>query len=463
MTGGRDVTHESPIGDGTRDPLHASSRTHISAPAPGRPAPTGGTDSGPQGFARLIGLVGWPYVVISALARLPQSMLTIGALTYVAAGASDFTTPGATAAIAGIGVGIGAPIMGAASDRWGQRPVLLASTLGYVAALVGLLWAGSPRGGPVVLDAALIGFALAAGMVVPQVGPMTRVRWIRRLTGPGDRSSIDLALGYESTVDEMGYVFGPALVGIVAAAAGAPLPLVIAAVLAMIAVTAFAYDRSARSAAPSRHHESAHPDAPVRMAWGFTAIGVAGMLAIGTVFGSLATTMTVFAQESGHAGSGGLLYGAMGITSGLGALSVSRWPARWSAAFRWLLCAVIAVPASLILLLPSEPWQMVVGMLLIGAPIGPVMVTVFAAAGERTPVARLGLAMTLLSASVTLGTSVGNLLGGTVADAAGHRAAISVTIAAAVALLVVGVGFAAFVRRERSLQRSTGTASGASS
>lgn len=403
----------------------------------------------PTGFARLISLVGWPYVIVSALARLPQSMLTIGALTYVAAGAADFTTPGAVAAIAGVGVGLGAPIMGGASDRWGQRPVLLASTAAYVVALAGLLWAGSPRGGgPVTLDAPLIGFALLAGMVVPQVGPMTRVRWIRRLTGPHDRATIDLALGYESTIDEMGYVFGPALVGIVAAAAGAPLPLVIAAVLAMIAVPAFAFDRSSRSAAPVRHEASDSAAGVARMSPGFMAIGVAGMLAIGAVFGSLATTMTVFADETGHPGTGGLLYGAMGITSGLGALSVSRWPARWGASFRWLLCAAVAVPVSALLVLPTSLWQMVIGMLAIGAPIGPIMVTVFAAAGQRTPIARLGLAMTLLSASVTLGTSVGNLLGGAVADASGHRAALSVTAGASVAVLLVGLVFAAHVRRE---------------
>ncbi|SHJ39485.1 Predicted arabinose efflux permease, MFS family [Tessaracoccus bendigoensis DSM 12906] len=414
--------------------------------------PTPPTDRRPvadEGFAKLIRLVGWPYVVASALARLPQSMLTIGALTYVAAGASDFTTPGAVAAIAGVGVGIGAPIMGTASDRWGQRIVLLLSTVAYVAALGGLLWAGSPRDGLVQLDPTLIGSALLAGMVVPQVGPMARVRWIRRLTGPNDRATIDLALGYESTVDELSYVFGPALVGIVASAAGAPVPLVIAGVLAMIAVPAFVADRSSGAGAAVAHQAGAGVSGPVRTAWGFMAIAVAGMLGVGAVFGSLATTMTVFADESGHPGTGGLLYAAMGITSGLGALSVSRWPARWSAAARWLLCAVIAVPATGLLLLPNDPWQMALGLLLVGAPIGPILVTIFAAAGQRTPPARLGFAMTLLSASITLGTSAGNLLGGTVADASGHRAALGVTIGAAVLLLACGAIFARYAKWER--------------
>lgn len=406
------------------------------------------------GFARLIALMGWPYVIASALARLPQSMLTIGALTYVAAGSGDFTTPGAVAAIAGVGVGVGAPLMGAASDRWGQRIVLLISTIAYVAALAGLLVAGAPRGGAVTLGPVLIGTALLAGMVVPQVGPMTRVRWIRRLTGPRDRATVDLAMGYESTVDELGYVFGPALVGIVAAAAGAPLPLVIAGVIALIAVPAFAYDRSAQAAAPVSRHASEVVVGPERIAWVFMLIAVGGMLGIGTVFGSLATTMTVFADETGHAGSGGLIYAAMGITSGIGALSVARWPARWTASLRWLLCALCAVPAAALLLLPDEPWQMVLGMLLVGATIGPILVTVFAAAGQRTPPARLGLIMTILSAAITLGTSVGNLLGGTVADSAGHRAALVVTVGAACALLLCAGVFVWFERAERGRARS---------
>lgn len=430
-----------------------------------RPAPQ---DPRPheQGFRRLARMAGWRYLLASAVARLPQSMLTLGALTYVAAGAADFTTPGAVAAIAGVGVGLGAPVMGAASDRWGQRPVLLVSTVAYVVALAALLLAGAPRPlstgsgnatgaaggvtGAVELDAPLAAAALFAGMVVPQISPMTRVRWIRRLTGPRDHSSVELALGYESTIDEMAYVVGPALVGIIAAAAGAPIPLVIAAVLVVFAVPAFAFDRSAAAAAPLGRTGPGPSIAADRIRWGFVAIGIAGMLAIGTVFGSLATTMTVFAEVTGNPGTGGLIYAAMGVTSGLGALSVSRWPSRWTAELRWLGCAVVAVPAAAVLLLFTEPWQMVLGMLLIGAPVGPVMVTVFAAAGRRTPPARLGFVMTLLSASVTLGTSVGNLLGGTASDAAGYQAALGVTVGASVALLLGGLGFLAYAHAERA-------------
>ena len=445
--GGWDVAHQI---QGTL-PMTAPVRDDVSAPQHPTP-PDGANAAEAGGFRRLVRLMGWPYIIASGLARLPQSMLTIGALTYVAAGSGDFTTPGAVAAIAGVGVGIGAPIMGAASDAWGQRKVLLISALAYALALGALLWAGSPRSGAVTLDGPLIAAALVAGMVVPQVGPMTRVRWIRRLTGPNDRSSVDLAMGYESTVDELGYVLGPAAVGIVAAAAGAPIPLVIAGMLALLAVPAFAFDRNAHAGAPVRRVPGAEVSGRAKTAWGFMVIGIAGMLGIGAVFGSLATTVTVFADETGHAGTGGLMYAALGVTSGLGALSVSRWPARWSSSFRWLLCAALAVPATLLLLLPTEPWHMVLGLLLVGATIGPILVTVFSAAGQRTPAARLGLVMTLLSASITLGTSVGNFLGGAVSDASGHTAALVITVIAAVALLGCAAAMAVYERYEHRVK-----------
>ncbi len=412
------------------------------------PAHSDHSSPGGSGFGRLKAAFGWRYFVVSGLARLPQSMLTIGALTYVAAGAKDFTTPGAVAAIAGIGVAIGAPISGAATDRWGQRRVLFILAIAYLLALGGVLWAGAPRGGEVTLGPTLVISALIAGMVVPQVAPMTRVRWIRRFGSAADASTLDLALGYESTIDEMAYVFGPALVGIVAAAAGAPLPLVIAAVLTLITIPAFALDRSARLSGPGVHDQEQARGAE-RIAVGFLVIALGGMLSIGTIFGSLATTVTVFADETGHPGTGGLLYAALGVTSGLGALSVSRWPTRWTAQFRWLLSAVLTVPATLLLLWPSVPWQMAIAMLLVGAPVGPILVTIFAAAGQRTPTRRLGLVMTLLSAGVTLGTSIGNLLGGTVADGSGHRAALMVTCAASLSLLLFGALFAGHARSHR--------------
>lgn len=414
----------------------------------------------PTGLKAMAALVGPAYFPVSALARLPLSMLVIGTLTYVVSSASDFTTAGAVAAVAGIGVAIGAPLSGAASDRWGQRVTLLTSALLYSVALLWLLVAGAPREGGLTLDPQLMAAAFVAGIVVPQAGPMTRVRWILRLTGPGgDLKTLDAAQGYESTVDEMSFVLGPAAVGIIAAAFGPAIPLWVALILTLVCIPWFALHPSAKVAAPVRggaeHHSPAEAAAAAAkraagVPWALIGVLLLGMLSIGSIFGSLATVATVFADETGHAGTGGLVYATLGLTSGAAALSVSRWPARWTAAHRWVGCAILVVPMLALLWLPSVPWQLAVVLLLVGAPIGPVLVTIFGAAGARTPSHRLGFVMTLLSAGITLGTSIGNWAGGMVADAGGHRDALWVTFASGVALLLFGVFYALASRKKAS-------------
>jgi MFS family permease len=432
----------------------------------------------PAGLSSLLKAAGPSYFLVSALARLPLSMLVIGALTAVVGVSGNVAAGGAVAAIAGIGVAVGAPLSGLASDRFGQRPTLLVSAVLYVLALVAFLLAapGATHG----VTPALALAAAAAGVVVPQAGPMTRVRWIRRWAAHRDGArSLEAAQGYESTVDELSFVLGPAAVGLIAALWGGTVPLLVALVLTALFIPWFALhptsaygarahaqgtpggqapaaDPAARAAQGEPADDAAAttgdvpsaPASPQAVPWGLLGLLLLGMLSIGSVFGSLATASTAFADETGHPGTGGLLYSTLGLTSGLAALSVSRWPAKWSIQGRWLTCAALLLPALALLWLATEPWHLAVLLLLVGAPIGPVLVTVFSAAGTRTPAHRLGLVMTLLSAGITLGTSLGNWLGGELALSGGHRLALWVTFGSGVALLVAGALFAAASRRK---------------
>lgn len=400
--------------------------------------------SSPQsGFSALRALAGTSYFPLSALARLPLSMLVLGVLTYVSASADHLATAGAIAAIAGLGVAVGAPLSGAASDRWGQRVTLLTSTVLYTIAVVWLLAAAAPGSQSLTFSPGLAASAFTAGLVAPQCGPMTRVRWIRGL-GAADRRTLDAAQGYESTIDELGFVLGPAAVGLIAVLVGPAAPLWTVLVLTVLLVPWFALHRTESFAAvrPRTRTSSSGSTRPAPVAWGTVAVLLLGMLSIGAVFGSLATATTAFAQETGHAGAGGVIYAAMGLTSGAAALSVSRWPAAWSAARRWLICAAILVPVLGLLWLASEPWHLALLLLAVGAPIGPVLVTVFSAAAGITPSHRLGFVMTLLSAGITLGTSIGNWAGGALADASGHAGTFFVTLAAGVAVLITGALYA---------------------
>ncbi|MFJ5698017.1 hypothetical protein ACIP90_08025, partial [Arthrobacter sp. NPDC093139] len=223
------------------------------APAGPVPAPSGGR------FARLAQLAGKGFLPLGLFARLPLAMLTVGTLTLVTSVSGSYATGGAAAGAVGIGSAVGAPVLGALADRRGQRAVLLvAAVLNAVAVLTLIALAhalpgtGSPAAGSVVAGVSaaavpVLAAALLAGFSCPQVGPLARVRWVGLTSGgsrKGSGQDLDTALAYEGTADELTFVLGPALVGMLASLVAPWLPLALAAALTITLVPAFAMHRT---------------------------------------------------------------------------------------------------------------------------------------------------------------------------------------------------------------------------
>jgi MFS family permease len=103
-----------------------------------------------------------------------------------------------------------------------------------------------------------------------------------------------------------------------------------------------------------------------------------------------------------------------------------------------------------LLLLPSTAAGMVLVLLVLGIPVGPVMVTVFAIGGIIAPEGRLGTVMTALASGIVAGTAVGSAVAGNLAQAHGHSVAFLVSVGAAVALALLGAASAVVLRRKRS-------------
>ena len=85
------------------------------------PAPTGRTT-----FRTLAQATDRSFLALGIAARLPTAMLPLGILLYVADRTGSFASGGLAVAALSIGGGLGGPLVGAAADRFGQRPVLLA-------------------------------------------------------------------------------------------------------------------------------------------------------------------------------------------------------------------------------------------------------------------------------------------------------------------------------------------------
>nr|WP_238989088.1 MFS transporter [Arthrobacter ulcerisalmonis] len=414
-------------------------------------------------FARLPHLAGRSFLPIGLFARLPLAMLTVGTLTLVTSVSGSYAVGGSAAGAVGIGSAVGAPVLGALADKLGQRPVLLVAAILNTVAVLAVILAAVTMGDAGGFPLAVLIAAFLAGGSCPQVGPLARVRWMA-LTSRGkptqNSRDLDTALSYEGTADEVTFVLGPALVGILASAVAPWLPLAVAAAMTITLVPAFASHPTHQAVPVSRRAtkrpgsdpgavlaESATSSAPApKMPW-TVALPVVAMVCMGTFFGSTQAALSAFSAGFGGSELAGLLYAVMGLSSAVAALSVAYWSPRFTLQLRWLLAAAAMAVFAVLLLLPSSLGAMVVVLLVLGIPVGPVMVTVFSVGGKLAPARRLGTVMTALASGIVAGTALGSSIGGGLAQSFGYSAAFLTPVAAAVALALLGAGAAVVLGR----------------
>jgi MFS family permease len=390
-------------------------------------------------------------------------MLTVGALTLVTAVTGSYAAGGMSAGAVGIGSALGAPVLGALADRRGQRPVLVVAAVFNTAAIIALILAACliPGGQDPGAAVPVLVAAFVAGASCPQVGPLARVRWMA-LTSRGGRNAdaadLDTALSYESTADELTFVLGPALVGILASLVTPWLPLALAAALTITLVPAFAVHpthhavvrppaRTAAGAAQEKQRRASRPPGRRAGALAAVALPVLAMVCMGTFFGATQTSLSSFSASFATAELAGLLYAVMGLSSAAAALSVAYWPPRFTAYARWLACAALMAGLALLLLLPSTALPMILVLLVLGLPVGPLMVTVFAIGGLVAPAGKLGTVMTALASGIVAGTAIGSSIAGQLAQQQGYATAFLVPVCAATALLLLGAAAAVVLHR----------------
>lgn len=408
-------------------------------------------------------LAGTSYIPLGLFARVPLAMLTIGVLTMVTQVSGSYAIGGFAAGAIGIGAAVGAPVVGYLADRLGQKPVLLVAAVVnalLVAAVVLLAYSLIPDSGAKLGDAgtlAVLATALVAGGTSPQVGPLSRVRWMalsKKLPAKEQAGAVGTALSLEGTADEITFVLGPALVGLLASLVAPWLPLALAALMTAVLVTLFAIHPTveavgARPAFSSTVGNAGYV-AKEKPNWLLVAVPVVAMLFMGTFFGSAQTSLTAFTGVHGSVDQAGLMYAIMGSSSALTALSVAYWPVKFSFAWRWVLTAGFMAGAAVLFLLPASLGPMVWVLLLVGLPVGPVMVTIFSVGSVVAPQQWMGTVMTALSSGIVAGTALGSAVSGSLAQNVGYAAAFLVPIAAATGLFLMGVLAAVVLRRQLS-------------
>ncbi|MFD7073496.1 MFS transporter [Nocardioides sp. NPDC059952] len=385
----------------------------------------------------LVRAVGGTYFPLALVARMPYAMMVVGVLTLVVAGRGSLALGGLNSAMVGIGAATCGPLLGAAVDRFGQRRVLLVISVASSAALGAMAWVVySP-----LPDAAVLAVAFLVGATAPQIAPLSRSRLVAIISAcvaPARRVRVlDSTMAYESAADEIVFIVGPVVAGVLAVTIDPWAPVVAAAALTLVFVSAFALHPSAAAAQAAAGRTPAAGSVRELARPGVVVI-VVGILGVGLFFGSMLTSLTAFMGDHGRPEEAGLVYAAMGVGSAALALGVALFPARFTSAARWLVFGGVMLAGALALPGVSSVTGMVLALLVVGLGIGPTLVTQYGLGARRSPVGRSATVMTMLGSAVILGQSLASAITGNVAERWGTEAALVLPAVAALVVVIAG-------------------------
>lgn len=396
------------------------------APAPEQSAPT------------LFSVVGRSYFPIAFVARMPFAMIVVGVLTLVVSGRGSLSLGGINSAMVGLGTALFGSFIGAAADRWGQRYVLLIVGFLNCIALTFMAWVVfSPLPDVVVFIA-----AFAIGATSPQVAPMSRSRVVDIIMTalPLSRRPkvLNGTMAYESAADEIIFVFGPFLVGLLATLFDPVAPIIGAIVMTLVFVSAFALHPTGRARSSAMSSEAAKRAPAKDMFTAGVFVVVLGVFGVGMVFGSTLTALTALTNDIGRPEEAGLVYGVLGIGSAILAISVAAFPTSFALWARLLCFAPILLTGSIVLASTESMPIIVLALLLMGSAIGPSLVTLFSLAAERAPRGRSATVMSMAGSAIIVGQSVASAINGILAEEQGTATAMAVPVAASAIVLLAG-------------------------
>ncbi|MEU7647965.1 MFS transporter [Streptomyces huasconensis] len=392
-------------------------------------------------YRTVLGMTGAALPVVSFFGRLPVAMIQFGSVLLVTETSGSLATGGIVACALALGQVTLGPYVGRLADRHGQRAVVLAFSLVNAVAIAAYT-AGAVADLP---TPALVALGVLAGATIPGIGPLSRARVVPLIRAKGgDDRLANTVLSLESTMDELSFVLGPALVGLAAVAGHPAYAFAAAAFLVAVCGTGFALHPTGRTAerdaprAEARREPARARGAVVRPRLPRAVYVVRlGLVFLGVLLGACGAGITALTQELGRPGQAGLVYAAMGVMSAVVGLSMAALPDRFGLLARWRVATAAAALLSLPLVWTDSLVGLYVVVTLFGAIYAPNLITGFALTERAVPRERLAEGMTFAASAFVGGQAVTLAVAGRLAEAHGAGAAFALgTCAAAVAFLV---------------------------
>ncbi len=381
-------------------------------------------------------------VAAGFLGRLPMSMRSLGCLLMVSTLTGSYALAGAVVAALTLTQGAFSPFLGRLADNRGQGSVILVSLAVHACGILGLVFLTRQEAPAWSL---LVAAAMVGASAVP-LGPLVRARWTALLKHeapdkPEDATGmprLQTAYALESVLDEVIYVAGPAIVTGLAVGVRPEAGLLGALALVTVGSLALAAQKSTEPVISQRPE----PQAPTLLRGGTVRepgmwIIVVVFVAFGTFLAAMDIGVVAFAKEQAVPGAAGLLLALVGAGSLVTGLAYGAVPRSADPRSRFLFSTLVLLAGAVPICFANSVALMVPCAAIAGLAISPILISGYTLVESRVAPQRLTESFAWISSAIAVGTAVGAVVGGPLADFAGSRATfLLAAVAAATAPLV---------------------------
>lgn len=346
----------------------------------------------------------------SLVARLPFSVMGLATVFYVQGQTGSFAVAGVAVGAFSLASGALAPLRGRLVNRRGMRRGLLPLGLAHAAATAAFLPVGAVHGA----DALFVVVAAGGGATAPPVNAAMRSLWPSLVNS----EQLDAAYSIEAVLQEIGYLAGPLLAGILISIFSTGAPIAVSAILTAVGVSFFATHRTAREWAPA----SAPPQSPLRSC-GIRTIVAA--LATGSVaLGVLEVVVPAFSEGHGTPTNAGALFSVMSAGSIVGGVwyGLRRW--KISALKRFIAASAVAAAAYASTIAATSVPVFGLGLIIFGVTLAPSLAAVYSILDDVAPAGTAVESVTWITTATAGGAAIGAAVAGAVVQRVGIQPAL---------------------------------------
>ncbi|MFJ1549476.1 MFS transporter [Streptomyces sp. NPDC088246] len=349
------------------------------------------------------------------LGRLSYGMVSLSLMLAVKDATGSYSVAGAVMALFGATSVLLSPARAALIDRYGPRRALPPMAGLYAALLAALAYATWRPGAWAFLLGAL---ASAAGACSPPLGPVMRTLWSSLVT---DRELLRRAYGLDGVAEELLYVSGPLLVGVVVKFASPAAGVAISAALVFVGTLALVSSPAVRgTGAAASDGTAAGPDHPPagRRLLGIVALRHAVLVtaAVGLCLGGLDLLVVAFTEQRHQGAAVSWVLAALSAGSAVGGIAYGAVSWRASNRVRLPLLAAGLGAAMVGAGLSPDVYVLAAVAAVAGLFVAPALTTAYLIADESVGAGSRTQAGAWVNTAVNAGSSVGTAAVGLLVD-----------------------------------------------